>query len=381
MSRLFAWRSRSVEPIGLDIGARQVRMIQVARHHTQIAAIACQQRALPAGPLSHEERRKLQAAAIADMLDDGNFVGRDIITALPWADLQIRPLRFPPAPNEELNHLVQAESADRLGLDPSEAEVRFINSGDVRQGTQILQEVIALTTTREAVESQLAFLDELGLRPVAMDSGPCAVFRSFERFLKRDDDARQVNAFVDLGYGGSRVVVARGRELVFIKTIPIGGQRFEGLVSDRLDLTIEETVAIRDRLQRSHGAGISGAATAVDPEQTVGANTHHAVLEAIRPALQQLAKEISLCLRYCSVTFRGLRSDTMTAIGGESLSPGVLRVLSDHAGIPFHLGQPMRQISAEAHLDGANRRGGQPEWATAIGLALKPVHDLAEVTA
>jgi type IV pilus assembly protein PilM len=348
-------------------------MIQVARFRGQIAAIACRQRSLPPGPLSNDERRRLQVASIAEMLATGGFVGREVMTALPWGDLRIQPLRFPTKPTGDTADLIQAEAVERLGLEPNRAQVRFTDAGDVRQGTDILHEVIAMATTAQAIEDRLALLDEVGLVPVAIDSAPCAVFRGFERFLLRREDTHQVHAFVDLGYSGSRVIVTRGDQLVHVKPIPIGGAHFEVLIGKQLDLTVEETVVIRDRLRRTHGAGPGGSASTHEGDNTVGMNMHHAILEAIRPALRQLAKEISLCLRYCAVTFRGLQSETMTAIGGEALNPGILRVLSDHADMPFQLGRPMRQIALDLHPEGINRRGGQPDWATAVGLALKPV--------
>jgi len=40
--------------------------------------------------------------------------------------------------------------------------------------------------------------------------------------------------------------------------------------------------------------------------------------------------------------------------------------------VPFHPGRPLRNIACDRDFDGIDRRTGQPEWATAMGLALKP---------
>jgi Tfp pilus assembly PilM family ATPase len=73
------------------------------------------------------------------------------------------------------------------------------------------------------------------------------------------------------------------------------------------------------------------------------------------------------------VTFRGPRADAITVVGGEAPNADILQMLSDQVNIPFHTGKPMRNIAYEIESDGADRRAGQPEWATALGLALKPV--------
>ena len=379
MSRSFSWVRRQVDPIGIDLGSRCVRMIQLARQRGQVTGIGCEQRAIPPGPHSPSELQRLQARAIAEMQAEGRFVGRDVITALPWEDLQARSLRIPVMPETEIGEVVRFESAERFGLEPGDAEFRFFVAGDVRQGTEIRQEVIVFVAQRSRVDAHVKMLTQMNLQPIAIDAPPCAVFRSFERFLRRNEDVNSVNAFVDLGYGGSRVVISRGPELIFFKAIPIGGRRFDELISENLDLSQEEASQMRIRLHRQHVAAITGQLEHLSKDEIVGENVQRAALDALRPALEQLSKEIALCLRYCSVTFRGLRSDAITVVGGEACNTDVLRVLSDQVNVPFNVGRPMQNVSSEAGPTGSDRRTGQPEWATAIGLAIKPVPAAAEV--
>jgi hypothetical protein len=81
------------------------------------------------------------------------------------------------------------------------------------------------------------------------------------------------------------------------------------------------------------------------------------------------------------VTFRGLRSDAITVVGGEACNQDTLRTLSDQVNVPFCVGRPMRNIASDEDSGNVDRRAGQPEWAMAIGLALKPVHLGVEVAA
>lgn len=381
MGHAFRWVRRRIEPIGIDIGARYVRMVQFARHHGQISALDCRQRILPCGLSAAGERSRIVAEAVSDMLAEGNFIGRDVVTALSWQDLFSRNLRIPNMPPEEIEPVVAFESAERFGVEPDQAEIRFMISGDVRQGTEVRQEVLVFGAARERIHAHVRMLEDLRLRPAAIDAGPCAVFRGFERFFRRDEDRGKVNAFVDLGYSGTRVIISRGSDLIFFKAIPVGGERFDELVSERLDLTLEDARQIRTQSSPSFEGppGESGRESPGGPPG--GNNTRHAVLDAIRPALDQLGKEIALCLRYCSVTFRGLRSELITAVGGEARNRDMLRVLSDHVNVPFRVGEPMRNVTTECGADTPDRRAGQPEWATAVGLALKSTGGSAEVAA
>ena len=354
-------------------------MVQLTHQRGQTAVVASAERLLPSGPHSPGEYEHLRAQAVAEMLAEGHIVGRDVVTAVSWDDLQVRNLRIPQIPEEEIQSVIQFEAAERFGLDPTNAEVRYLLAGDVRQGTEVKQEVIAFAANQSAVDDHLAMLAKLGLNPVALDAGPCAIFRSFERFLRRDEDANDVNVYMDLGYSASRVVVSRGPNLIFFKAIPIGGLRFDELVSEQLDLSPADATQLRFRWYRQHVAALTGTSDQLADDDRVGEDLEQALAEALRLALEQLAKEISLCLRYCSVTFRGMRTQSVTAVGGEACNRDILRVLSDLTNVPFQIGKAMQNIGADGDFGGSDRRTGQPEWATAVGLAMKPVSVGAEV--
>ncbi len=365
------WVSRRVDPIGLDLGARCIRMMQTARHRGQVSIIACGQRLLPPGPHSPAEYERTAVEAVRELLSEGGFLGHDVITHMGWDALQVRNLRVPVMPESEMAEVVRFEAGERFGLDPAEAELRFLVAGDVRQGTEMRQELIVLGAASADIGRHTSLLGRMGLRPVAIDAGPCAVFRGFERFLRREQDRNSVNAFVDVGYAATRLIVSRGPEIIFFKSIPVGGSRLDELTSEQLDLSLAEASQLRLRLHRQQmmqALGIEG-----EGEEKVGENTRQALADALRPAIEQLSKEIALCLRYCSVTFRGIRCDEVTAVGGEAHGQDLLRMLSDQVNVPFRVGRPMRNMASETESGGMDRRSGQPEWATVLGLALKPV--------
>jgi len=347
-------------------------MLQVARHQEQITVTACGQQEIPPGAYSPAEMTEIRARAITTLLAEQRFAGRDVVIALPWDQLHIRSVRIPPMPEEEVGQAVRFEAAERLGVEPEQAEIRHLLAGDVRQGTEVRQEVIVLGVERAVIQDYVRLLQGVGLRPAAIDAAPCALFRSFERFLRRGEDRNEANVFIDLGYSGTQVAVSRGSELIFVKSIPIGGRRFDELVAESLSLSPNEAVELRRQLRSRHVASAIGLAADDHTGVPVDENIRRSVLDTLRPALEQLSKEIALCVRYCAVTFRGPRADAVTVVGGEAADADILQVLSDQVNIPFHTGKPMRHVTFETEVRGADRRNGQPEWATALGLALKP---------
>jgi type IV pilus assembly protein PilM len=342
---------------------------------------ACAERLVPAGTSGAQADEEVRRQLVKDMLEEVAFVGRDAVASLGWDELRVRNVRVPPMPEKDMEQAVRFAALERLGLDDQDAAVRFQIAGDVRQGTDLQQEVIVFGTRASTVDARIAALTQMGLSPVALDAGPCAMFRAFDRFLRRGADTNRVNAFLDLGYTGARVVISRGPDPVFFKSIPVGGQRFDELVSESLNLSLDEAARLRLRLHRQHVAEITGQPLASAEDGPVGENIRRAIQDALRPALEQLGKEIGLCLRYCAVTFRGMRADAVTVVGGEACDADTLRVLSDQVRVAFQVGKPMRNLATEQAAGAADRRTGQPEWATALGLALKAARLGAEVAA
>ena len=96
-----------------------------------------------------------------------------------------------------------------------------------------------------------------------------------------------------------------------------------------------------------------------------------AVDDAVRPAVERLNRDVQMCMRYFAVTFRGLRPESMTLVGGEAHEPSLKRILSADAGVPCLIGHPLRGIAGMNTLRGRDRRTFQPAWAVAGGLALR----------
>jgi type IV pilus assembly protein PilM len=88
------------------------------------------------------------------------------------------------------------------------------------------------------------------------------------------------------------------------------------------------------------------------------------VSEAIRPLVDRLANELSLCNRYHSVTFRGQPLHSVLLSGGEA-SPGLQEKLHRQLELPCDLSDPFRSL---ATLPNVSRRG---QWDIAAGLALR----------
>jgi type IV pilus assembly protein PilM len=399
-------------PIALDIGTDSIKMLQMCRSGSNIGISACGrwrfpeglgQKSQTAGEQSKScsaQRRQLTVAAIKDMLHTGGFRGRRVNVSLPTGRLGIMNIRLPHMAPAELEQAVRWEAKERFNFELMPDQVAFLNAGQVRAGNDIKDEIIMLAAGQDVVTEHLELLEQVGLKPEHVDAEPVALFRGFERFLRRRADEQAVSVIVDVGLSATRVVIARGRGIVLIKCIDIGGRKLIEAVAKRFNLSYEEAADLRMRVMKEHAErnGEEAGPEAAEPVQAQDASGscgasgaqedasmapppvsgQHGSLEwtirdAVRAEVEVLAQEVSLCLRYCSVTFRGLRPQKVTLTGGEAYDPAILGIFKEQLNIECVVGRPLRGVDVsgvffEKSL-GANRRGMLSEWAVCTGLS------------
>lgn len=359
------WLLRSkAAPIAIDCGSYAVRAIQMGgdAEHPEIIGASCHVYSSDAG--IKKDRHDETIEALHTFLRGRIFRGKQAITALGESDLQIRNIRLPALPDAELPSAVEFAAAERLQGLGDDAEVRSIFAGNVAGEEEVQQEIIVLAANEPVVRRHLDMLTSVGLESVGIDAAPLAMFRPFERYLRRAADQEQVNVFVDIGWSGTRIVIARGERIAFARTFAVGGAAFNRLVSKQLSLDLKKAASLR-RQAEALNAAKSGPTSAID------ASTMSAVDDAIQPAWEKLGKEIGLCLRYFAVTFRGTQAQSVTCVGGESMNHHYLQTLSDVTGLRCRVGFPLRNVANTDALPTEDHRGPLADWTTVAGLAIE----------
>jgi type IV pilus assembly protein PilM len=357
---MFRFGRSKAQPIGLDIGHDSIKMLQVEVQGESLSVVAAAREQFSGEARTRPEAR-LSAATdmVRRMLRKNPFVGRRVVAALPSSMIHVKNFRLPSMPAEELQSAVSFEARHILSFDPDEAQVRFLSAGEVRQGNDVLQEVIVVAARNSEISGFVEQLHGCGVLIDALDVEACALYRSIERFIRRREDEQEVQVLVDVGFRGTEVVIGRGRDVSFLKSIEIGGTHLNEAVSRRLNITIEEAAALRRRLSESPDAS-------PDKRDPV----RQAVFDAGRCVMEQLGRELSLCLRYQSVTFRGHRPARVRLLGGEGADAQLHGVLSSILTVPVEACRPLYSVDTQ-HMNASDRQGTMGSWALALGLALR----------
>jgi type IV pilus assembly protein PilM len=356
------WTKRQIQPIGLDIGHDSVKLLQLEERERTLWVHCSARRTLDPGGAAASVRdgelvRPQAVEAIRQLLGDNEFHGRGVITTLPRQIVHVRNLRLPMMPAAEIAAVVQFEARNIFTFDQHEGHIEFIPAGEVRHGNEVRQEVIVLGAKRSDIDRFLEQLHPSGVVVDSLDAEPCALYRVVERFVRRRDDEQEIHVLVDLGMYLTQVLIGKGRELSFYKSIEIGGGRFNESVSRKLGITVEEARTLRRRVGSAHNEA------AHDP-------VRQAVFDATRSTMEELTNEISLCMRYYSVTFRGQRPGRVRLMGGEARDPQLVSILNSVLNIPVEAARPLLNTNSDT-IKGFDNKNPSAEWALAMGLGLK----------
>ncbi len=139
-----------------------------------------------------------------------------------------------------------------------------------------------------------------------------------------------------------------------------------------MNLSYQDAYELRAMIMKSAShpsAARSGGAEGAGVSESVGWTVH----DAVRGEVEALCREVSLCLRYCAVTFRGLRPKRITITGGQAYDPAIVQLLSEQLNIECVIGQPLRGINLSKTQFGRSQRGTLSEWAACAGLACRNI--------
>ena len=352
---MVSWLStRRYSPIGIDVGCRSVKLVQLSGDRSRLIEAARVELPPAAGQPTREETTARIGEALEKGLAGRAFHGRDVVICLNDKQLFLQSVRVPKQAGEQLDKLVAQEAAGRLPYSIADAELRYLEAADVRQGDATLREVIVFACQKAVLHQSLQVCLQAKLNPIALDVEPAALVRSYAGQFRREDDRQGRALVVHVGYSRTAAMIAQGDDLLFVKYIEVGGQHLDSAIATYLKMDLPEAVALR----RHSG---DRRADMQDPEIA------RSLTQAARPVLERLAAELAMCVRYHSVTFRGQPIVRLVLGGGEATTQ-LLETLGKQLELPCELSDPFRTFPTVPNL------GRKGQWDVAAGLAMRDLN-------
>lgn len=402
-------------PIAIDFGVGALKVLQISQGDPpSLIAAACLP--TPEHLLSDPVKRlSFQLDTLPDLIRSAEFKGRRAACALPATQTYCKHMQFQQEPGVPLITLIKSTLPAQLKCDASALVFRHVEVGPVARSSKT--EVICMAAARDMVERFMAAMKVAKLDPVGMHSEFTAALRSFDSMTRRDEDAGLTSLYLDIGAGATKVFMAHGRDLVFARTVDIGGRHLDAAVAKQLKLNLEEARRLRlqmTELVRSAKPVAQSAATAPE-ERLTGRLAFLADGAASKPGeatvttleerrqgdaapgctpdltsqaaigfqppradlseqLEILTDEIAMSLRYHEALFPDHRVDRTIFIGGEARHVGLCQHIAQVLRLPAQVADPMARVvrTGLESAVGVDFSQNQPGWAVALGLCQCP---------
>jgi len=386
------------QAVGLDIGADSAKAAQVVDRGEWLEVVLFGWTPLRGGEWGGGELPPAEAAArLQGFLEGWKFPTRRVVANLGGQDCLVRRLKLPFGDLKKAARMAPFELEADLPLSVPEMVLELFPlsaNGGTRTAVEAAEgaeaggngaaaaaedeaapkaggglEVLALATTRQRLSERLALLAGANLSVSAVEADPLALYQAFRTLRPEEAEAADLAAVLDLGARKSTLLVVRGRELLSVRTIPLGGDA----VSLALAALWGVPFAQAERIKRERCSVVAPGDESKVSQRRLEAS--RIVCQALEPLLREVRRTL------LAVSPEELRSpdaprcQRLYLCGGASLLPGLNTYLSRELGCPAAPLVARERLVVAAGTDPA----AEALLPTALGLALRQLRRLSPV--
>jgi Tfp pilus assembly PilM family ATPase len=357
-------RKQFRSPIGLDLGARRVKAVQLepstaSASGWRVAAAASVNRVTPGKPVTPEE-----VARIADTLDRLAFTGNRVVVAAPSDKLMSSMLELPKAGQIPLEQIARIELARSSKVAPESFEMGCWELPvPARAGKSV--SVMAVGYPHAEATQLLDLVESAGLDVVAVDVRSCAFARACAGTVTPPP---AITALLDLGWGAASLVLVYAGTVVYVRALSESGMsRVSEALSKRLRLEPELTDYILGDV------GLREAASVGDQGIETGADNRPALPSDARSLLSNYAdaivRELLVSFSYVARQYTDSSVTRLLLLGTGASVPGLGEHLAKELSIETKAVSPADLAECPPAL---LEVCSSPEMIPAFGLAQFP---------
>lgn len=357
-------------PIAIDLGVSSMKVLQVSGAEPPGLVAAAMLEVPDELQTNPAKRLKFQLDHLPKLIKQGGFKSTRAVCSIPAGMMFCKHLQLARTEGVDRTIVARAAAAKQIGCDPASLVCRLTDAKDLGGGRS---EVICSAASLDLITRVMQTIKQAKLEPVGIHPEPLALARA----CAPDDDQDPV-LYLDLGRGSTKVVVAKGTEIQFVRVVEFGGVHLDQAVASQLKCT-----AARATEKRLELASVIPSAPQAPAQEQAPDPDDPLVRDELRPIepdidltepMEILTDEISMCMRY----HRALHPDAMVSravfVGGESRHRAVCEHVSRVLRVTGETADPMARVArtGKEPATGVHLNEPQPGWAVALGMCLSP---------
>lgn len=406
----FGMLKGNLSPIAIDFGVASLKVLQITGDDPPQMVCAAQLETPPELLGDDAARMSFQMQGLNKLLRAGSFKGKRAVCSIP-ASNTFAHMFLVPASGVSTSEAVRQQLVTTAQLDPRQLILRDIEVADITRRNGKCKAMLCIAMPRDVVMQHMEAIRRCKLETVGVHSEHLALARAFDPITQRAADQDLHSLYIDLGYGRTKVILAKGGDPAVAKTVPVGGRDLDIIAARTSKSSIAQARAARRAggeadpafpghwpelyagfaaaahmqaeaaAQLEHGTGDTATATLED--RRVGAIPgHHARVPDVDvesmtsapktpacEALRTLTEEIALAIAYHQQLFPGQKLGRCVLVGGEARQVGLCQHLAAALELPFEVANPIGLVDhsgtrcVEVSFDAP-----QPGWAVPLGL-------------
>lgn len=315
------------EPLfGLDIGYDSLKIMQIEKPEVGGPVISAygtskfNASALQNGAIIKPE---VIAEAMHQLIDKslvGSLSTRRVACTLPTARTFSRPMKIPPMDTGSIEEAVRLEAEQYIPVPITNLYIDYEVSRQDNQGIELL----LVAAPRIIVDSYLTLLESLELEPIAFEPS----INAASRLLASETNTEPGPAIlIDIGTITTDIALI-DKNLLVSSTVNSGGNTLTDLISKNLRVSFERA----NELKNQSGIAFS--------------EKQQRILEAIKPVLDELVREVQKTMRYYSErAAKSAKLSQIITVGGGAVMPGLNQYLAKELRLPTRTLDPWQKIS------------------------------------
>lgn len=308
--------------IGLDLGSSHIKLLQLQKAGDAYVVRNGISRAIPVTLKKDntEEKRKFLVGFIREFLSETRVKAPMGRIALYGKGVFLFFLTVPQLNKKDLQGAVAVELKKRLPfqMDVKNLYFDYFVSGQVKEEKGVNLQITCIAVDKAVAEEQVQILKDLEVTPTGVYVVPDTLGNLLAACVKVPAD--KTVTLLEIGANTALLNFYRGRNLIFSREIPIGGEHITHALAKTV-ATAAGSVAISledaEKIKRICGIPLVEEAK-TDFMTDFGVFRGEQLLTLLRPTLERLIQEISRTMLYYSKTFKTGAIEELYLTGGTA---------------------------------------------------------------
>jgi len=326
---------------GIDIGTRLVKAVEVSLEGNVKKLLKLHQAEIPSPPTEQKT-----GAAIKSLLDDLKPSVKDVNISLSSPHAIVRFISMPRMKESDLLSSLHFEAEKYIPFNIKEVVIDAVILGDSAEDKKQMN-VLFAAAKKDVVNSRIELLKKNGLSPSIIDIDSFACFNAFSNSREGMDTSLSI-ALLNIGYTQTNLIISRESKPFFTRDIQLGGRDMAKFIAEKLKVPHEES----DKLIFGH------------KERSAE------VLEAAKPALENLTDELKLSFGYYE-NQHGKTIDEIYVSGGTAHLEGICKYFEKEFGAKTMSWNPFSKFEISPAIDAKLLKAREPQFAVSAGLAMR----------